>query len=201
MAVAVPISQPTLHRWRTGESSAPVSVADVIRHKWAHYLQASSSYIGQIREEEISIETQVRVAALDASVAAGPGREMQITINDTDEEAVRWVMMDRRLLSAPSRFYRWLRVRGDSMGAAYPDKSWVLVNFLRYNPRQLKDKPVMVWLGREQGATLKILHERKELSDRWILHALHPEEGDRYVFKNEAHLQFAAVEAVWRKIE
>lgn len=141
-----------------------------------------------------------QVVALDCEVAAGPGQDSKITTSDKDEPHIRWVSMPKQSLNAPAEFYRWLRVHGDSMEPTYPDKSWVLVNLLRHDPRKHKliDKPGVVWLERDKGCTLKILQERKELPEYWILHALNA--GDRYVDKNQEHLQFAAVEAAWRKI-
>ncbi len=143
-----------------------------------------------------------RVAALDCEVAAGPGHDTKITTSDKHAPQVRWVAMPKQALNAPAEFYRWLRVHGDSMEPAYPDKSWVLVNLLRHDPRKHKliDRPVVVWLERDKGCTLKILQERKELQDHWILHALNPEGESRYVAKTEPHVQFAAVEAAWRKV-
>lgn len=140
------------------------------------------------------------VAALDCEVAAGPGRDLKITTSDKDEPHVRWVTMPKQSLGADAQFYRWLRVHGDSMEPAYPDKSWVLVNLLRHDPHthKLVDKPVVVWLDRDKGCTLKILQESADERDFWILHAfnLRP----RPIKKSAEHIQFAAVEAAWRKI-
>lgn len=140
------------------------------------------------------------VAALDCDVAAGPGQDTKITTSDKHALNVRWVAMSKQSLSAPAEFYRWMRVHGDSMEPAYPDKSWVLVNLLRHDPHKHKliDKPVVVWLDRDKGCTLKILQESADERDFWILHAFNLK--PRPIKKNAEHIQFAAVEAAWRKV-
>jgi hypothetical protein len=142
-----------------------------------------------------------QIAALDCDIAAGPGQNTKITTRDEHAKQIRWVSMPKNQLRAPARFYRWLRVRGESMAPVYPDHSWVLVNFLRHDPHHMKEKPVVVWLERNKGCTLTILQERKELPAHWILHALNPAADDSYVEKTEPSLQFAAVEAAWQQIE